>query len=51
MGIFSKLIPQSKKTAPGAEQRVRTLLAGLDDSSPLRTLKDIEERLTEIAAV
>ena len=36
MGIFSKLIPQSKKTAPGAEQRVRTLLAGLDE--PMRVV-------------
>ncbi len=51
MGIFSKLISPSKKAAPGTEQRVRSLLADLDVSSPLRTLKDIEERLTELAAI
>ena len=51
MGIFSKLIPLGKKTTSSAEQRVRSLLAGIDDSSALRTLKDIEDRFTEIVDV
>ena len=51
MGIFSKLIPGANKKSAGSEQRVRALLAGLDDSSPLRLLKDIEDRLTETARI
>ena len=51
MGIFSKLIPGANKKPAGSEQRVRALLAGLDDSSPLRLLKDIEDRLTETARI
>ena len=51
MGIFSKLIPGASKKAAGSEQRVRALLDGLDDSSPIRRLKDIEDRLTEIARI
>jgi hypothetical protein len=52
MSIFSKLIPLGKNKASGQsariEQSVRELVSDLDNSSPIRYLKDIADRLAEI---
>ena len=52
MSIFSKLIPLAKKQVTGhsarSEQSVRELVSDLDNSSPVRYLKDITDRLAEI---
>jgi hypothetical protein len=52
MSIFSKLIPLAKTKVLGqsarSEQSVRDLVSDLDSSSPIRYLKDITDRLSEI---